>query len=82
MPAAIKIVSIMHGEANANELKKIPLSRDTVSHRIVNMYDDIKSQLLNRLRGNYFAMQLDECTDITNLAQLLVCVRSPYKGKI
>ncbi|VVC45848.1 Hypothetical protein CINCED_3A000273 [Cinara cedri] len=72
--AAIKIVSIMHGESYANELKTIPLSRDTVSRRIENMSDNIKSQLLNRLRGNYFAMQLDESTDITNLAQLLVDV--------
>jgi hypothetical protein len=55
----------MHGESYANELKTVPLSRDTISRQIEN----IKSQLLNRLRGNYFAMQLDESTDITNLAQ-------------
>lgn len=82
LPASIKIVSIMHGESYANELKTIPLSRDTVSRRIENMSDNIKSQLLNRLRGNYFAMQLDESTDITNLAQLLVYVRYSYKDKI
>jgi hypothetical protein len=82
LPAAIKIVSIMHGESYANELKMIPLSRDTVSRRIENKSDNIKSQLLNRLRGNYFAMQLDESTDITNLAQLLVYVRYIYKDKI
>ena len=57
LPAAIKIVSIMHGESYANELKTIHLSRDTVSRRIINMSDNIKSQLLNRLQGNYFAMQ-------------------------
>lgn len=46
------------------------------------MSDNIKSQLLNRLRENYFAMQLNESTDITNFAQLLVCVRYIYKDKI
>jgi len=63
LPAAMKIVSIMHGESYTNKLKMILLSRDTVSRRIENMSDNIKSQLLNRLRGNYFAMQLDEFTD-------------------
>ena len=29
LPAAIKIVSIMHGESYVNEFKMIPLSRDT-----------------------------------------------------
>jgi hypothetical protein len=62
----------MHDKSYVNELKTIILSRDTVSLRIENMLDNIKSQLLNRLRGNYFAMQLDESTDITNLAQFLV----------
>jgi hypothetical protein len=46
-----------------------------VSRRIKNIYDNIKLTLLNRLRGNYFAMQLDEFMDITNLVQLLVHVR-------
>lgn len=82
LPAFIKIVSIMHGESYANELKTIPLLRDTVSCRIENMSDNIKSQLLNRLLGNYFAMQLDESMDITNLSQLLVYVRYIYKNKI
>jgi len=60
----------------------ILLSRDTVSRRIENMSDNIRSQLLNWLRGNYFAMQLDESTDITYLAQLFVYVRCIYKDKI
>jgi len=33
----------MHDEANANALKTILWSRKTVSRRIVNMFDDIKT---------------------------------------
>lgn len=82
MPATVKIVSIIHGELYTNKLKSILLSRDIVSSQIVNVSDNIKSQLLNRLRGNYFAMKLDESTDVSNLAQLIVHVRYSYKDKI
>lgn len=41
LPAAIKIVTAMHGEAYANDLKSIPLSDNTVSRRISNISDDI-----------------------------------------
>lgn len=71
MPATIKMVSIIHGESYTNKLKTIPLSKDTVSSQIVNMSDNIKSQFLNRLWGNDFAMKLNESTDVTNLAQLV-----------
>lgn len=53
-----------------------------MSRRIVNMTDGIKSQLLNKLRGSYFAMQIDEHTDITNIAQLLIYDRYTYKSEI
>jgi len=81
LPAAIKIVTAMQGEAYANDLKSIPLSDNTVSRRISNISDDILKQLLNRLRSNYFAMQLDESTDISNFSQL-VYVRYIYKEDI
>ncbi|XP_008185519.1 protein FAM200A-like [Acyrthosiphon pisum] len=73
----------MHGEAYANDLKSIiPLSDNTVSRWISNISDDILKQLLNRLRSNYFAMQLAESTDISNFSQLLVYVRYIYKEDI
>jgi hypothetical protein len=46
------------------------------------MSDNIKSELLNRLRVNYFAMQLYESTDVTDLVQFLVYVGYIYKEKI
>jgi len=82
LPATIKIVTAMHGEAYANDLKSIPLSDNTVSRRVSNISDDILKQLLNRLKSNYFAMQLDESTDISNFSQLLVYIRYIYKEEI
>lgn len=61
----------MHGKLYVNKLKTIPLSRNTVLRQIVNLSDCIIPQLLNRLPKNYFAMQLNESTDITNLEQLV-----------
>lgn len=75
---------MMHAKSYANELNTIPSSKDTVTSNWNRSYH-LKSQLLNRLWGNYFAMQLDESTDISHIfdfAQLLVYVRYIYKDKI
>ncbi|VVC37243.1 Hypothetical protein CINCED_3A022204 [Cinara cedri] len=82
LPAAIKIVTAMHGEAYTNDLKSILLSNNTVSRRISNIYDDILKQLINRLQSNYFAKQMDESTDISDFSQLLVYGRYIYKEEI
>lgn len=66
MSAVLKIVSIMHGKSYKNELRTILVLRDTVLSRILNISNNIKVQLLNRLRGNYFAMQLDKSTVVAH----------------
>ncbi len=67
---------MMVGEEAANKIKSIPLSNDTVSRRIKDISFDVKSQLTERLRScEQFALQLDECTDVSSAAQLLVYVR-------
>lgn len=83
LPAAIKMVSIMHGEKYTNDIKSIPLSKDTVSRRINSIAMNLKSILLSRLYDSkVFALQLDESTDISNLAQIIVYVRYCYAGDI
>lgn len=73
MPAAMKMVSIMQGDKYANVLKTIPLSSDTVHRRINLLADDIKIKLIDRVKGSpYYAIQLDESTDVANVAQLLI----------
>jgi len=51
-------------------MKSIPLIKDIVSKRIDEMADDVENKLINSLRENNFALQIDESivTDIkTNL---------------
>ena len=56
----------------------IPHSNDTVCRQIVDMSDDVKQQMIAELKKapfGKFAIQLDESTDVTACAQLLVFVR-------
>ena len=83
LPAAIMMCRIMHGDKYGDALKMIPLSRDTVSRRISDLSDDIKSQLLTRVQeSTKFAIQLDETTDIMNMAQLMVFIRYSHEDEI
>uniref|UniRef100_A0A672FBK0 C2H2-type domain-containing protein n=1 Tax=Salarias fasciatus TaxID=181472 RepID=A0A672FBK0_SALFA len=60
----------------AKQLDLVPLSNDTVSRRIKNMSEDVKNTLIERIKGSrYYAIQLDETTDVADLANLLVYVR-------
>ncbi|GFV87112.1 protein FAM200B [Trichonephila clavipes] len=48
LPAATKIISIMHGDKYEYEIKTIPLSRD-VSRRISEMSRNIESEVIKRI---------------------------------
>ena len=83
LPAAIKMVEILHGKKYGDDIRKIPLSNDTVSNRISDINKDQLVQLIKRIKESpKFSIQLDETTDITKLAQLLVYVRYVYKDGI
>ena len=73
--------AVLDGEC-AKKLKQIPLSNNTISRRIGEISNDIKAQLLDRLKQTYFAIQLDESTDIASQAQLLVYVRYCWSGEM
>ncbi|XP_061598835.1 uncharacterized protein LOC133461871 isoform X3 [Cololabis saira] len=76
LPSAVDMCHEMIGEAAAKRLLTIPLSNDTVSHRIVDMASDIQQQLIERVKSSpFFSLQLDESTDVTNATLLLVFVR-------
>ncbi|XP_056118464.1 SCAN domain-containing protein 3-like [Rhinichthys klamathensis goyatoka] len=69
------------GESAASKIKEIPLSNDTFSRRIIDMSDDIETQLLDRVRASpLFAIQIDESTDISKMALLLAFVRYNCEG--
>lgn len=67
--------------ATATKIYEIPLSNDTGTRRIQDLADYIDSQVLDRARtSNRFSIQLDETTDISNAAQLLIYFRYTYEG--
>ncbi|KAL2096421.1 hypothetical protein ACEWY4_008569 [Coilia grayii] len=83
LPAAVDMCREMIGEAAAKKLLTIPLSNDTVSHRIADMALDVQQELLERIKSSpFFSLQLDECTDATNAALLLVFVRYRWDSSL
>ncbi len=67
---------IMIGDSAAAKLGAVPLSNDIVARRIEDMSNDIREQLIEFVKKSpYYALQLDESTDIAGQAQLLTYVR-------
>jgi zinc finger BED domain-containing protein 5/7/8/9 len=75
LPAAIEIVKTMFGDTQAQQLKNIPLSDNTVERRISDMSQDINSQLNEKIKHTKFALQVDEATDTAKDAHLIAYVR-------
>ncbi len=80
--AAIAISRAMHGARLAHELKAVQISNGTVARHISDMAQDIKCQLVDRVKKGKFALQLDESTDVSNSAQLLVFIRYSFDRKL
>ena len=72
----------MNGDKVSEEIKGIPLSADTICRRIIEMSQDIECQLIDRNKRGKYALQLDEFTDKSELAQLIVFVRYIANGKL
>ena len=61
----------------------MPSSNNTVSQCINDIAGDVFKQLLLRIQASeFYALQLDESTDVAGLAQLLVYVHYVYGGSI
>jgi len=76
LPTCREIVKVLFGEEAEKEVLKIPISDNTISRRIEHMSEDIEEQVLQQSRDSpLFALQLDESTDISGQAQLLVFKR-------
>ncbi|XP_025407112.1 protein FAM200A-like [Sipha flava] len=76
LPACREIVKIFFVIEAEQEILKIPLSDNTISRRINDMSEIIEQQVLNKLRDSHmFALQIDESTNLSGKAQLLVIVR-------
>lgn len=77
----IKAMEIIHGddEKFSDFAHGLPLSRQTVVRRVTSINNDLVEQLIHDLeRCTYFSIQLDESTDVTDTAQLLIFVRMVF----
>ena len=75
-PCMLKAVKLVLGEASEIMMRQIPLSNDTIKRRIFDMSQNVNEQVLNEIKESpLFAFQVDESTDVSSCAQLLVYVR-------
>jgi len=80
LPAAQDMVSTMVGPGAASKLSCIPLSNDSVGRRISEMADDVRGQLKEKIEEE--RIQLDESTDVANLAQFMCFIRLQSGGSL
>src|SRR6218665_2036488 len=69
------MVNLMIGESAGKLLSKVPLSNNTISRRIQHIAEDLNDQLIDKLKGKEFGLQLDEATYSNSDAQLICYVR-------
>lgn len=84
-PCAMKMVEIVLGNGLEKKLAAVSLSDNTVQRRIADMSVDIKDQVVSEIKAakfGIFSIQLDESTDVSSCAQLLVFVRYVHAGAI
>ena len=82
-PCILSAAKLVLGEDSYQKLSKISLSDSTVKLRIDEMADDIKTQMLEKVRSSpFFAIQCDETTDVSQCSQLLVYVRFIRNGTL
>ena len=78
---AIKLIETLCSEETykqkvLDKIHNVPMSRMTMSRRTEDIAEDIRQQQLNDLRSSpYYAIALDESSDIVDMAQLAVFVR-------
>ena len=82
LPACQVMVRTMLGSDAENEIKKFPLSDNTISRRISDMSNDIEANVIDKLKGCEFALRADESTDISGKAQLLTFIRFIDNGTV
>ena len=73
----------MLGEPAAKKVAQVPLSNNTIARRIDDLANDMEAQLIEQIKlAKYFSLQLDESTDVANMAILMVYVRFEHDGDL
>lgn len=82
-PCMIEAARLVLDQNSVNKLNQISLSNSTVKQRISEMSQDIKLQVTEKIRlSPFFAIQLDETTDVAQLSQLLVYARFIFEKQV
>ena len=82
-PCLVEATTLVLGGEKANKLKETSLFNDTVKKRISEMSQDILLQVVEEVRSSpLFSLQLDESTDISSCAQLLVYARYIFENNV
>lgn len=83
LPCAKEVVSVVLGQSAADLMGTIPLSNDTISRRIESMAEDVMCQVIAKVKqSQFFAIQIDETTDVSSDAQLLTYIRYEHEGEL
>ena len=84
VPAAKVLVKHVVNDEPVSNLNSVLLSNNTIQRGITEMSTDVNEQVITEVQGSKygFAIQLDETTDASNCAQLLVFVHYATKDSI
>ncbi|XP_025420883.1 zinc finger BED domain-containing protein 5-like [Sipha flava] len=75
-PCILDAVKLVLGEQHVEKINKISLSNNTIKNRIEDMSKNILDTVLNEIKSSpFFALQLDESTDVASCSQLLAYAR-------
>ncbi|XP_065663055.1 zinc finger BED domain-containing protein 5-like [Hydra vulgaris] len=82
LPCTKEIVRLLFGEEAVKKIDNIPLSNTTVKRRITDISSNIKENVINEIKESpYFSIQLDDSTDVSSMAQLIVFCRYIHNNK-
>ena len=70
------MVKAVCGEEASKKLTTVPLSNDTLHRRIVELSNDVRDQIVIKLKEfAFFSLQLGESTDVARFSPLLAYLR-------